>query len=289
MIKIVLIVAAVQFEHGGEGFAGEGDGAELAHLLFAFLLLFEQLLLTGDIAAVALGEDVLAHGLDGLAGDDLAADGGLHRDLEQVAEDVVPQLFADAAALGVGVVAEDDHGQSVHGVAVEQEVQFDEVALAVLLELVIVAGVTAAAALDGVEEIVDDLTQRQRIVQVHADVVQILHVDEDAALVLAQIHQAADVFVGGVEVDVHEGFLLLDDVGGVRVVGGVVYHLHGAVGQGQAVADAGGGGDEVEVELPLQPLGDDLHVEQTEEAAAEAEAQRSTGLQLKGQGGVIEL
>ena len=48
-------------------------------------------------------------------------------------------------------------------------------------------------------------------------------------------------------------------------------------------------GDEVEVELALQTLGDDLHVEQTKEAAAEAEAQRGTGFQLKGQGGVVEL
>ena len=125
--------------------------------------------------------------------------------------------------------------------------------------------------------------------QVHTHVVHILHVDEDAALVLAQVHQAADVFVGGVEVDVHEGLLLLDDVGGVGVAGRVVYHLHGAVGQGQTIADAGRGGDEVEVELALQTLGDDLHVEQTEEAAAEAKAQRGTGFQLKGQGGVVEL
>ena len=67
--------------------------------------------------------------------------------------------------------------------------------------------------------------------------------------------------------DVHERLLLLDDVGGVGVAGGVVDQLHCAVGEGQAVADAGGGGDEVEVKFPLKTLGDDLHVEQTEEAA----------------------
>ncbi len=41
-------------------------------------------------------------------------------------------------------------------------------------------------------------------------------------------------------------------------------------------SDAGRGGDEVEVELALQALLDDLHVQQAEEAAAEAEAQRGT-------------
>ena len=89
------VVVAVELQHGGKGFTGQGDSAELAHLLLALLLLFQQLLLAGDIAAVALGQHVLAHGLDGLAGNDLAADGCLYRDLEQVARDVVPQLFDD--------------------------------------------------------------------------------------------------------------------------------------------------------------------------------------------------
>ena len=148
------IVVAVELEDCGESLAGQGDRAELAHLLLAFLLLFQQLLLSGDVAAVALGQNVLAHGLDGLAGDDLAADGSLDRNLEQGAGDVVPQLFADAAALAVGVVAEDDHGQSVHGVAVQQEVQLHEVALAVLLELIVVAGTLSQEMADFLEKLV---------------------------------------------------------------------------------------------------------------------------------------
>ena len=39
-------------------------------------------------------------------------------------------------------------------------------------------------------------------------------------------------------------------------------------------------GDEVEVELALEPLLDDLHVEQAEEAAAEAEPERDRALRL---------
>ena len=125
--------------------------------------------------------------------------------------------------------------------------------------------------------------------QVHPHIVQILHVDQHAALALAKIHQAAHIVVGGVQMHIHKGLLLLDDVAGVRVTGGIVDHLHSAVGQGQAVAHAGGGGDDVQIELPLQTLGDDLHVQQTQETAAEAEAQRGAGLQLKGQGGIVQL
>ena len=52
---------------------------------FALFLLLQQLLLSGDVAAVALGQHVFAHGLDGFPGDDLAADGRLDGDLEELA------------------------------------------------------------------------------------------------------------------------------------------------------------------------------------------------------------
>ena len=55
---------------------------------------------------------------------------------------------------------------------------------------------------------------------------------------------------------------------------GLCSSLLGAVGQVELVDDARRGGDEVEVELALQPLLDDLEVQQAEEAAAEAEAER---------------
>ncbi len=54
------------------------------------------------------------------------------------------------------------------------------------------------------------------------------------------------------------------------------------------VDDRRRGGDEVEVELALQPLLDDLEVQQAEEAAAEAEAERGGGFHLVGEAGVVE-
>ena len=55
------------------------------------------------------------------------------------------------------------------------------------------------------------------------------------------------------------------------------------------VYDRGQGGDEVEVELALEPLLRDLHVQHTQEAAAEAEAEGDGALRLEGEGGVVEL
>ena len=54
------------------------------------------------------------------------------------------------------------------------------------------------------------------------------------------------------------------------------------------VDDVGRGGDQVEAELALQPLADDLQVQQAEEADAEAEAERGRGLRLVDQRGVVE-
>ena len=68
----------------------------------------------------------------------------------------------------------------------------------------------------------------------------------------------------------------------------VLYGVDFAVGGEDAVFDRRGGGDQVQVELPLQPLLDDLHVEQPQEAAPEPEAQRLGSLRLVLQAGVVE-
>src|SRR3546814_15230328 len=83
----------------------------LAHALLAGLLLFQQLPLAGDIAAVALRRHVLAQGGDGLARDHLAADGSLDGDLEELARDEILEAFAEHAAARLGLAAVDDDGQ----------------------------------------------------------------------------------------------------------------------------------------------------------------------------------
>jgi hypothetical protein len=74
-----------------------------------------------------------------------------------------------------------------------------------------------------------------------------------------------------------------------RQVGRVVDQLHLAVGLVHPVLDRRGGGDEREVELALEALLHDLHVQQAEEAAAEAEAERTGRLGLVGDRRVVEL
>src|SRR3984893_14328914 len=86
--------AVAHLEGGDEGGLRDLDLAELAHPLFALLLLVEELPLAGHVAAAAFGEHVLAQGLAGLARDDTAADRRLDRDGEELARDQVLQSLA---------------------------------------------------------------------------------------------------------------------------------------------------------------------------------------------------
>src|SRR5436190_986081 len=72
-----------------------------------------------------------------------------------------------------------------------------------------------------------------------------------------------------------------------RSRGRVHRHL-AAVGQRDLVLDVRGRGQQLEVVLALEPLADDVHVQQAEEAAAEAEAEGLTRLRLPGEGRVVQ-
>ena len=71
MPRLLLVLALdVTGERGDERLLGDLDATDHLHALLALLLLLEQLPLTADVTAVALGEHILAEGADRLAGDD---------------------------------------------------------------------------------------------------------------------------------------------------------------------------------------------------------------------------
>src|SRR5579875_3945717 len=65
----------LQPERLDEGLLRDLHPTDVLHPLLALFLLLEELALAGDVAAVALGQHVLALGLDRLPGDDPPADG----------------------------------------------------------------------------------------------------------------------------------------------------------------------------------------------------------------------
>src|ERR1700730_13265731 len=116
--------------------------SELAHALFAFLLLFQKLALSRHVPAVAFRGHVLAKRAHRLACNDPAADRGLDRHLEHVGRDELLELFDHRAAAALGAGAMNQHGERVHRFAIDQDLHFHEVGWLEVGELIIKGGIT---------------------------------------------------------------------------------------------------------------------------------------------------
>src|SRR5882724_2296356 len=165
-VSISLTSSAV--EHRQERLLRQLDLPDLLHALLALFLLLEELPLPGDVPAVALGGDVLAHGLDGLPGDDATADGGLDGHLVELPRDDRPELLGERLPLLVCLVPVGDGGQRVDGVAVEEDVQLHQLRRAEVEELVVEGGVALGDGLELVVEVHHDLGEREVEQDVHA-------------------------------------------------------------------------------------------------------------------------
>ncbi|MNT46194.1 hypothetical protein D3C72_1828230 [compost metagenome] len=86
----------------------------------------------------------------------------------------------------------------------------------------------------------------------------------------------------------HDGFAHLFDAAGLGHLRWVFHIDDLAIALDHLVDHTWRGGDQVLVELALQALLHDLHVQQAEEAAAEAEAQRLRHFRLEHQRGIVE-
>ena len=86
-VCLFFCLVRIEFKNSHKRLLRHFNRTELTHTLFTFFLLFEELFLSGDIAALALGKYVLAHSLDGFTGDDLAAYARLNRNLKELTRD----------------------------------------------------------------------------------------------------------------------------------------------------------------------------------------------------------
>ena len=96
--------------------------------------------------------------------------------IAELARDEVLELVGDLAAPLVRLVLVRDHGERVDRVAVDQHVELHEVRLAVAEHVVVERGVAAAHRLHLVEEVEDDLRERELPVDLDALLVEIRHV-----------------------------------------------------------------------------------------------------------------
>src|SRR5690606_7347937 len=162
----LLSLLVFDLQNGQESLLRDFYAADLLHALLAGLLLFKQLLLAGDVAAVALGQYVLAQRLDVLARDDFGADGRLDRDVVHLARDQRTHARDHVAPARARAGAVHDHRERIDAIAVDEQVDLDHVGAAILLELVVHRGVAARDGLQTVEEVEHDLGQRDLVGEV---------------------------------------------------------------------------------------------------------------------------
>src|SRR5262245_7913235 len=278
----------IYLEHSQESFLWNFNLADALHALLALLLLFEQLALARDVAAVTFGQDVFAQGLDRLAGDDARADGRLDRHLEQLPWNELAHLFDQRAPARVGGVFMHDQRERVNRIARDQHVQLYQVGFAVTRQMIIERGVTARDRLQPVEEVEHYLVERKVVCQQHARRRDVIEALLDAALLFEQREYVPEELVVGHDHRLDDRLLDAVDVTRRRHLRGVVDAMTLPADVGHAVTHARRGRDQVDVELAFETLLHDFHVQQAQEAAAEPEPQRRRDLRLEEERRVVQ-
>ena len=108
----------------------------------------------------------------------------------------------------------------------------------------------------------------------------VFHIDKLAPPLLAQLHQGAVVAVGRIDLQLHVGLFDRFALLGIGQGGRVIHQHDAAIDQVHLIHHRRCRDDQVQVVFPLQPFLHDLHVQQAQEAAAEAKAHGTTGFRL---------
>ncbi len=182
-----------------------------------------------------------------------------------------------------------DRAERVDRLALQQDVDLDQVGLLIAARLVVERGIAGGLRLQLVEEVEHDLAERDRVLDLDAILAQVVHAEQGAAARLAQLHDCPDVVLRRQDRGLNHRLRDAVDLRPGRKLARVGDRELLAILRRHLVGDARGRRDQIEAELALQALGDDLEMEQAQESAAEAEPERDRGLRLVVERGIREL
>ena len=115
------------------------------------------------------------------------------------------------------------------------------------------------------------------------------HIGRDAAMLDGKLHDGTRVLGRADDLGLEVGLLDTLDARGLGKILRAANVNHLAIGLVDVIVHRGARGNEVQVELTLQALLDDLHVQQAQEAHAEAKAQRHRRLGLPYQRRIVDV
>ncbi len=177
--------------------------------------------------------------------------------------------------------------QRIDALLVDQHIDAHHIGSLKTFEVVIQRGVTARGRLQTVKEVEHHFRHRNLIGQ--RDLVAVVdHVGLHAALLDAERDDIAQILLRQQHMTLGDRLAQLFDIVQRRQLRGAVDIDDFAASSLHFVHYGRRGGDQIEIVFALQALLNDLHMQQTQEAAAEAEAERGRAFRLIEQRGVVQ-
>ena len=190
----------------------------------------------------------------------------------------------------VGIVLVHDRRQRIHRLAVDQDLQLLQLIGAVFEELVIQRGVAARAALELVEEVDDDLGERDFVIELDPVRGRVFLALVDAAPLGDQVHDRAVVIGGRDDLDVHPRLADLDDQALIGQVGRRVDNASSSPSCSSTSYSTVGAVKTMSRSYSRSSRSWMISMwNKPRKPAAETETQRLGGLGFEGQRGVVEL
>ena len=263
----------IEFQHGKEGFLRHFHVAYLLHALFTSLLLFKEFALTAHVTSVALGGDVLTHGLNSFARNNFGTYGSLYGYLKLLAGDKLLQFLAHAASQLVSVIEVSQRREGIHRLAIKQNVQLDQLGGTKAVRMIIERRIAFGDALQLIVEVYHDFAQRHVVADFHAITGDVFLLYQFASLTQAESHDGTDVVGSGNDGGTNVRLLNMVYHRDVGHRAGIVHLDDVALFVVDIIGYVGHGSDDVHVELTVQAFLHNLHVEQAQESAPETKAQ----------------
>ena len=191
------------------------------------------------------------------------------------------QLCRELASACFGLVAVDDGREGIHRLAVDQQVELHQLVGARAGVLIVHRAVAAGDALNLVVEVHEDFVEREHAGEHDAARVERLGVLKCPPLFHDELHERRNVFVRHHDEALDDRLADFLDDAEVGQILRIVHVEDLAVGLHHLIDNRWIRRDDVHVVFPAQALEDDLHVEKSEEPAAEAEAESHAAFGLE--------
>ena len=128
-------------------------------------------------------------------------------------------------------------------------------------QLVIKACIALGAGFKPVEEIVNDFIQRQHVFQLNAPIIDVGHILEHAALVLAKVHHRAHIIGRRVNFRFYDRLFHILDIGNVGQVGRVVHKQLFPVRFVHLITNGRSRRNDIQIKLSFNAFLDNFHMQ----------------------------